>query len=385
MLLLKKLEGDTLKEKTKNIRESNFELLRITSMILIILYHIIHHGNTINNSTNESIKIILTIIRYITLVHVNSFIILTGYFQSTSKFKISKVVKLISQILFYIINIYIIAIKLGLIKNYNYLDILNCISISAIGEYWFITNYLILYIFSDYINKFINAITKKQIENFIIITFVIFSLIPIISGGKILNNDGFNFYNFIYLYIIGAYLKLYPIKENYYFKRLSKQKYRILLIFIFILCVYLNYSLILFSDKINNTNLLFTQIASKIYKYTLAYSNPFTIIQTICYFELFKSINIKNKLINYLSKYTFGVYLIHDSNIARNNIYKILKIDRTFSSYKMIPYIFFITILIFILCTFIEILRAKLFDIIINLTKKTKKYKNNTKNIKLIS
>lgn len=68
-------------------RQSNFELLRIVSMIFIILYHIIIHGHVIENSTNAGLNVILNLLIFISLVHVNSYVIVTGYFQSTSEFK----------------------------------------------------------------------------------------------------------------------------------------------------------------------------------------------------------------------------------------------------------------------------------------------------------
>ena len=67
-----------MKENNVNyIRESNFELMRIISMFLIIVWHIIIHGHMIENSENYAIKIYLSIIQYIIIVHVNSFMILS--------------------------------------------------------------------------------------------------------------------------------------------------------------------------------------------------------------------------------------------------------------------------------------------------------------------
>ena len=73
--------------KTK-IRNSNYELMRIVSMFLIVLYHVIYHGQVLQNCHNEGAKIILELLEFFTLVHVNSFILVSGYFQSTSRFKL---------------------------------------------------------------------------------------------------------------------------------------------------------------------------------------------------------------------------------------------------------------------------------------------------------
>lgn len=148
------------------IRKSNFELLRIISMFFIIIWHIIIHGHMIENCQNETIKTLLIILEYIIVVHVNSFVLVTGYFQSQNKFKPKKLLTLIFQVIFYSITIYLCTIKLGLVTEYNYLTIFDKFNLNALGDYWFIKTYIILYIFSDYINKFIESLDKKQLYNF---------------------------------------------------------------------------------------------------------------------------------------------------------------------------------------------------------------------------
>ena len=69
-------------------RNSNFELMRIVSMFFVVLWHIILHGNVINNCANPTIKILLQIIMFCIIIHVNSFVLLSGYFQSKSEFKL---------------------------------------------------------------------------------------------------------------------------------------------------------------------------------------------------------------------------------------------------------------------------------------------------------
>lgn len=82
-------------------RNSNFELMRIISILLIILYHIIFHGNVIQLCTTQTLKFVFKIIEVATLVHVSSFVLLTGYYQSTSQFKQAKLWKITNASWFY--------------------------------------------------------------------------------------------------------------------------------------------------------------------------------------------------------------------------------------------------------------------------------------------
>ncbi len=71
-------------------RQSNFELLRIISMLFIVIYHLIFHGNIIKNCSNQGVAIIFTIIELITIVHVNSFILSLAIFNQIPNLKNQK-------------------------------------------------------------------------------------------------------------------------------------------------------------------------------------------------------------------------------------------------------------------------------------------------------
>ena len=114
-----------IKSKGNSIRESNFELMRIVSMILIIIWHIILHGHMIENSRNYAIRTYLSMIQYLIVIHVNSFVILSGYFQSKSRFKLSKLLSLILEVIMYSFVILIVGIKLGFVKEYNIITIIS--------------------------------------------------------------------------------------------------------------------------------------------------------------------------------------------------------------------------------------------------------------------
>ena len=75
-------------------RESNFELLRVICMLMIITGHTLSWGGVLNAS-NSNIASIIYVIYAIILVEVNCFILLTGYFQSKSKFKVKKFINLL--------------------------------------------------------------------------------------------------------------------------------------------------------------------------------------------------------------------------------------------------------------------------------------------------
>lgn len=342
----------------EKIRNSNFELLRIVSIFLIVLWHIIMHGNVIENCTNPAIKILLEIIMFCMIVHVNSFILLSGYFQSKSKFKLSKFIKLFLQVVFYSLGILLIAIKLGWIQNYTIVTFINNSLLSSLNNYWFIKMYMVTYVFSDYMNKFVDRLSRIEYKNFLVISFIMLSIVPYITGNTVVFNDGYSFMNFMFIYMIGAYLRKYPLKETYHFKNMSTNGYRVFLLFSFFSLAFINFLIHHFALETNGMSNIFSEISTRIGSSNIYYSTPFVIIQTILYFEFFKTLKIQNTFINKISACVFGIYLIHDNEIVRTHLYKILKIDTgLFSSYKIFPKIIIVALIIFIVCLIVEYIR----------------------------
>ena len=78
--------------RSGNLRESNFELLRIISMIFIVAYHLVYYtGVNIFTQPTEINKLWLLFIMLGGKVGVNAFVLISGYFSVTAKnFKTSK-------------------------------------------------------------------------------------------------------------------------------------------------------------------------------------------------------------------------------------------------------------------------------------------------------
>ena len=67
-------------EKMKVIkRKSNFELLRIISMLGIVLFHFFYHGNYDTSSMNFNSSLIVYL-QFVGEVGVDIFVIISGYF-----------------------------------------------------------------------------------------------------------------------------------------------------------------------------------------------------------------------------------------------------------------------------------------------------------------
>ena len=95
-------------------RNSNHELMRILSMFFIVLGHVFLFGRLLD-TPNKSMSIIYYFFEFILIVHVNSYVLVSGYYQSKSKFKQKQLLKIINASWFYRIVILLLFSILGII------------------------------------------------------------------------------------------------------------------------------------------------------------------------------------------------------------------------------------------------------------------------------
>lgn len=365
-------------QKQKNIRQSNFELMRIISMLMILIWHIIIFKYLLVDTTGI-IRIIIDALKSLCNVHVNSFALVLGYFQCNKKLKFKRIMSIINASWFYRILFFILGSILGL-TALNGLNIMkNCFIIPLNGEYWFIACYLTTYCLSPFINKLIKSMSKKQMKVLLIMLLIMFSIIPTISNQKFNStNQGYSVTHFIFLYLIGAFVRLYNPKEEPFFKKMSLNKYRISLVGIFLLCYTTNFAIHIFAGKISVMGLgIKHEIGNILQSAFWAYDNPLIIIESVAYFLIFSTLKINNNnIINSISSTTIGVYLIHDNPFIKSLLYNRMMTlsNKMLSNWTIFPWIIGWALLIFICCSILEIIRQRTISFLSNKRKSTSLY-----------
>lgn len=328
-------------------RQSNLELLRIVSMILIIIHHFYVHGNIILDY--DDIKIREVIMQWLASagkIGVNLFIMTTGYFMINSKFKMKKLLKIEGQVLFYSVFIFLIC-KFAFKMNLGIKDGLISIFPVMYNNYWFITTYILLYIFSNYINKFIKSISQKEFSVLIILLITIFSILPSVVNAKFQYSD---FGWFIILYLIGAYIKIYGMKI-----KIFDNKERILLIMLLSILAFISIYVL---DKMY----FILKIDPLKYSTPLHQLIPFSI--SLLMFNFFCNLKVKNsRIINKVASCTLGVYLIHDNRFFKSILWlKIVKTNIISQSKYSIIFEFLAVAIIFCGACILEIIRQNTFE-----------------------
>lgn len=359
-------------------RQSNFELLRIISMFMIIFWHIMIHGGIIANQ-NQTLKIVLSFIQPLLFVHVNSYILVTGYFQCESRFKMGKVLQLNNSAWFYKALIPLGLITMGSL-TLSKLEILKLLSPISHYDYWFMSQYILLYLVSPILNIVINNISKEKYKLMLMLFFVVFSILPFLTNQEIYpSNNGYTLLQFIILYFIGAYLRKYKIEDAYHLRKFSTSSKRLLFISIFFLSGILSGIITILGNSLIGINSIFDYIGHSLINNSNSYNNPFLMITTISYFLFFSTLHFKSQLINLVSKLTLGVYLIHDNIFIRTRIYGWFGFNSPSYSCSILPKMVVVAFIIFIGCSIIELIRQKIFQFIYR-RRISKKIRSNYRN-----
>ena len=320
------------KYKTRN---SNIELLRIFMMISIILHHSIAHSSISFSQINNINFNIMYILQVLGKVANNVFIIITGYYMVNKKIKLRSIIKLFLETIFY--SYFILILYLLFTKEINIDLIIYSIFPILTNVNWFITVYLLLYISIPVINILIDNLDKKKLCYVIIFMTIFFSILPTIS---LLKSFFSEFIWFIFLYLIGAYLRKYTCKELYEHNKL------ILLVSIIAVIISL-----LLKWRLN------------IYCLQNEINNFFILMLSISLFINFSKIKERNNgIINYIASSVLGVYLIHDNIIIRTYLWKIININKYLSETYFFIYEFCVVMGIFIVCIFIDKIRQYIIE-----------------------
>ena len=221
-----------VKSRKKNFnsnRESNFELMRIISVLFIILWHFLLR---LSSSVHGISYVINTILMAILIVHVNSFVLVTGYFQCKKDFKLTKLISLNNTTWFYTVVINFSLLFLGMVsfKISDIVKIILPINFLDQQNYWFITIYMLLYLVSPLLNTIIKFSSKERLQKIILVLIFAFMVLPSLTGNGLFydNKGGYSLVQFIILYFIGAYLRNFPIKDSYLFKVFSKNSRKLI-------------------------------------------------------------------------------------------------------------------------------------------------------------
>lgn len=340
-------------------RQANYELLRIIAMLMIISLHYLDKGGILPKLIGD-----ITTSGYIAwglealcIVAVNVYVLISGYFGSEStSFYGKKLLKLWGQVFFYSVAIAGISVVAGIvpISSLNIYKVAGYIFPIVTEHYWFATSYILLFFFMPFINAGIRQINKRQFQGILILLIALLSvsktIIPMLLP---IDRMGYDVVWFVCLYLIGAYIKIHGIK--------------ILGSKMACLVVYLLSTVGIFACAMIIRNIYFTTGKLQDFiGYSYHYNHLFCLIGAISLFGLFGHMVIEegrvSKFIVKVASCTFGVYLIHEHMDLRY-LWPTWFQTEKYADTPLFLLNWIVSVLsVFIVCTFIEYVRSKVYD-----------------------
>lgn len=270
-------------------RESNFELLRLICMLMVLATHAIGYVQYSHLTGAEGY--IRLIASQFCLVCVDVFVMISGWFGIKASWK--GAANLLFQVIFCATLCYIVFLAVGLPVSFRE----NLAQYLLFGSgYWFVVSYLILYALSPVLNSFIQSASKKEsisvIAAFFLAEFVFGYLLDV---GHF--DYGFSPLFFIGLYLLARYVRLYPEK-----------------------CFTLSWHL----DLLIYVMVTTLSIVGFIYGYKLFgmgfhlnhYDSPLCLVASLYFLLLFSKTKFDSKTVNWLASSAFAIYLIHTNNLV---------------------------------------------------------------------
>ena len=326
-------------------RELNFEILRIISTILIIAHHYVLYCSNIGDyKVLSSSSLLLNFLLVGGKFAIILFVLITGYFSINNEHNSKKILKITLHTEFY--SLVFLILGFALKEKISIITILKSIFPIIYNHYWFASAYVVLFLLIPVLNKTIKNLSKKEYLRFLIIMSLFINILPSIAFCNFsIGNIGY----LIYIYFIGAYIKLHCNNNQ-----TKKYKFLIVSVIFYLMAYFLTIVLKLSVSK-------FTFFMDSTTRY-LSLNSIFLYVSAISLFLFFKNIKINNKfnkLILFFSTTSFGVYLIHENIFIRDLLWKrIFYIDKI-NFIDLLKHSLISIFLVFLVCSLIDYIYLK--------------------------
>lgn len=193
-------------------RDSNLELFRILVMLAIIAHHfVVNSGLTdrpglIYDDIFSFRSVFLLLFGAWGKTGINCFVLITGYFMCRSEITLRKFLKLLLEVEFYRIVIYLIFVLTGaeLFSLGGFLDAV--IPVRSIGS-GFVAAYLVFFLFIPFLNVLVRNLTEKQHLLLLLLVSFLYVFLATVPWFAVT----YNYVSwFICLYLFASFIRLHP-------------------------------------------------------------------------------------------------------------------------------------------------------------------------------
>ena len=343
--------NSTISTKTPFGHNYGIDALRILAMLMVVILHILGRGGILDAAVPMSIQYeaawFLEIAAYCA---VNCYALISGYVGVYSKYRYHNIVLLWLKVVFYTLSITLL-FSISVPGSVSSKDWIKALLPVTGGYYWYFSAYFALFFFIPLLNIAMNKMTQRQHRAIVIVFLLVFSCLQTLFSREIFGTSS-NAWWLMILYIIGGYIRKYGL-----FRNSSSTK---------MLGGYITIIILTWLSKIMIESKIFPFLRILDGKYLINNTSITILLSGIFLLLMFERIHfspIAVKVIQFFSPTAFSVYLIHANPFVWNYILA----DR-FAAQAQLPIvseilsILLIAFSIFTICSFIDLIRAGIFN-----------------------
>lgn len=303
--------------KTVKRRDSNLELFRIVTMLLIIAHHYVVNSGLYHEVLPEEPISGKTVFYYLFgawgKTGINCFVLITGYFMCTSSISLRKYSKLLLEVLFY--NIVLTCVfALARPEEFSVVRfVYNIMPVKSVAQ-GFVGAFLLFYLFIPFLNILIRQLDR--IKHLLLIALCLFTYTVI---GTMPLPVSMNYVSwFCVIYLIGSYLRFYPPPPSVFVadrvpllagRKITAARFWGAATAVSLLLSMVSIVVCMYISAYMNRNLQYWFVSDS--------NKMLALLTSVTAFMFFKHLNIGySRTINIMGASTFGVLLIHANSDA---------------------------------------------------------------------
>ncbi len=285
-------------------RDSNMELFRIVSMLLVMVVHACFLSLGVPSHDDAVANPMSVFWRFeshsLSVVCVNVFVLLSGYFGI--RFKLRGLLSLLFQAIFFAIVVVLSLLASGYNTSSPFQLLQNIFMLNG-PDYWFVKAYIGLYLLAPALNLFIETQSRKTILTFLVVFYIFQTIYGWLSlYGAEWMGGGYSAFSFVGLYMLARYVKinnsLASVRRGYFL--LTYFGISVLQALVALLVTYKG-----------------IEVAGRLFTYT----NPLVIIQSMALLLYFSRLSFKSQTVNWVASSVFAVYLLGCNELVLRPIY----------------------------------------------------------------
>lgn len=340
----------------KKKRMANLELLRCVAMMMVVVLHYLGKSQLLPELTGESLGaqgMAAWLLESFSVVAVNVYMFISGYFLCTSSFKLSRLLKLWLQVWLYSVGFGLIGMMTGVmteisVDTHFFLTLLFPVWME---HYWFMTAYIFLYLLLPFIGIALRHMTKQQLRSTVIMLLIVFSVIKSVLPLRLeMDAKGYDCIWYLCVFAVAAYVRRFGIPA------LEKKGRGILL---YVVCV-----LLIFGGTMAlRMVFLKTGRLGRMTGMCMEYNHILPLLAALGLFYAFLKLDFKGKIADVIVKiapYTLGVYLLHENLGLRYTWQRWFGADKVSGVLSLLLHTILAVVAVFAVGILVDMLRALL-------------------------